>query len=100
MRPAKKFRAPDDKERAALVALADGLEELPDDTDGETIQTLVYEVGKTHGFENLRDWFRALYEVLLGQSAGPRMGSFIALFGLNEMVALIRRAIAGEDLSA
>ena len=100
VRPAKKFRAPDDKERAALVALADGLEELPDDADGETIQTLVYEVGKTHGFENLRDWFRALYEVLLGQSAGPRMGSFIALFGLNEMVALIRRAIAGEDLSA
>ena len=55
-----------------------------------------YEVGKRHRFASLRDWFKALYEVLLGQSEGPRMGSFIALYGLNETIALIRRALAGE----
>ena len=57
----------------------------------------VYEVGKRHGIE-LKAWFQALYEVLLGQSRGPRMGSFIALYGVAETVALIRRALAGEDL--
>ena len=73
---------------------------LPADADAETIQTEVYEVGKRHPFENLRDWFRALYEILLGQSQGPRFGSFAALYGLAETVALIDRALAGEDLAA
>ena len=50
--------------------------------------------------EELRDWFRALYEVLLGQSEGPRMGSFIALYGLAETIALIDRALAGEGVDA
>ena len=66
----------------------------------EDLQTEVYEVGKRHGFENLRDWFKALYEILLGQSQGPRMGSFIALYGVAETVALIEKALAGEDLAA
>ena len=59
-------------------------------------RTSVYEVGKAHGFEPLRDWFKALYEVLFGQTAGPRFGSFAALFGCVETAALIRRALAGE----
>lgn len=63
------------------------------------MQARVYEVGKRHGFENLRDWFKALYEILLSQSQGPRMGSFIALYGANETVALIDRALKGEDLA-
>ena len=53
-----------------------------------------------HGFPDLRTWFQSLYEILLGQTQGPRMGSFIALFGVPETLALIRRAIAGEDLAA
>ncbi|MEK9725485.1 MAG: lysine--tRNA ligase, partial [Rhodospirillaceae bacterium] len=72
---------------------------LAADADPEAIQTEVYEVGKRHGFENLRDWFRCLYEILLGQEQGPRMGSFIALYGLEETKALLDRAVAGEDLS-
>ena len=60
----------------------------------ELLQNLVFETGKAHGFENLRDWFRALYEVLLGQSQGPRMGSFIALYGVEETCALIRKMLA------
>ena len=69
------------------------------DADAETIQTEVYEVGKRHPFPNLKAWFRALYEILLGQSQGPRMGSFITLYGLQETQDLIKRAIAGEDLA-
>lgn len=68
-------------------------------SEAEELQTEVYEVGKRHGFENLRDWFKALYETLPGQSQGPRMGSFIALYGVNETVALIDRALKGEDLA-
>jgi lysyl-tRNA synthetase class 1 len=67
--------------------------------DAESIQFEVYEVGKAHDFENLRDWFKGLYEVLFGQSQGPRIGSFFALYGVDESVELIRRALAGEDLS-
>jgi len=100
VRPAKKYRGPSDVERAALADLAARLRALGAGTGAEDIQNVVYEVGKSHGFENLRDWFKALYEVLLGQEQGPRMGSFIALYGLAETVTLIERALRGEDLAA
>ncbi|MCG8543472.1 MAG: lysine--tRNA ligase, partial [Alphaproteobacteria bacterium] len=100
VKPAKHYRAPTDAERAAFGKLADALEALPEGATAEDIQNQVYEIGKQAGFEPLRDWFRALYEVLLGQEQGPRMGSFIALYGLPETMALIRRALDGEDLSA
>ena len=57
-------------------------------------------MGKRHPFADLRAWFRVLYEILLGQPQGPRMGSFIALYGIAETVTLIRRALAGEDLGS
>ncbi|HAD87818.1 MAG TPA: lysine--tRNA ligase [Rhodospirillaceae bacterium] len=100
VKPEKTYRAPTDGERAALDDLAGALRAMAADTPAEDIQTEVYEVGKRHGFENLRDWFKALYEILLGQSQGPRMGSFIALYGIPESVALIEKALAGEDLAA
>lgn len=96
MKPSKKFRAPDDKERAAMTALVARFKALPADADAETIQNNVFEVGKDAGFEPLRGWFQALYEVLLGQSQGPRFGSFAAIFGLERTIALIERALAGE----
>ena len=80
--------------------LADALEALPPDADAEAIQNEVYRIGKEHAFENLRDWFRALYEVLLGQHQGPRFGSFVALYGIEETVALMRRAVDGEAAAA
>ncbi|MDP6353424.1 MAG: lysine--tRNA ligase [Alphaproteobacteria bacterium] len=95
--PKKEYRAPDANERAALGDLADSLAALAGDADAETIQTEVYEIGKRHGFATLRDWFRALYEILLGQTQGPRMGSFIALYGRDETIALIRQALAGTE---
>jgi lysyl-tRNA synthetase class 1 len=67
----------------------------------EELQTIVYEIGKTHGFaDKLRDWFKAIYEVLLGQSQGPRFGSFIALYGIEETRTLIGKGLAGELTAA
>ena len=98
VKPLKKYRAPNEKERAALSELADRLDALQGERDGEIVQNMVYEIGKTHGFEPLRDWFKALYEVLFGQTQGPRFGSFAALFGCAETASLIRRALGGEFL--
>jgi lysyl-tRNA synthetase class 1 len=98
VKPTKSYRAPSAQERAALEDLIESLETLAADSAAEDIQYEVYEVGKRHGFEELRGWFQALYEVLFGQSQGPRMGSFIALYGIAETIALIRRALAGEDM--
>ncbi|MEK9672381.1 MAG: lysine--tRNA ligase [Rhodospirillaceae bacterium] len=99
VKPTKQYRPPTDQERAALEDLSSMLQGMAADAEAETIQTEVYEVGKRHGFENLRDWFKALYEILLGQSQGPRMGSFIALYGCDETVGLIAKVLAGEDLA-
>ncbi|QYF87554.1 lysine--tRNA ligase [Brevundimonas sp. PAMC22021] len=97
VKPTKIYRAPDDKEKAALLDLAARLEALPaDTTDGETIQGEVYAVGKAHGFDPLRAWFGALYEVLLGASQGPRFGSFAAIYGLEQTVKLIREGAEGR----
>ena len=96
VKPSKRFRAPDAKERAAMEALAVRLKALPAGADAEAIQNEVFEVGKAAGFEPLRAWFSALYEVLLGQSQGPRFGSFVAIFGVERTIALIERALAGE----
>ena len=100
VRPAKTYRAPDAMERAALEDLVTELSGLAGGTSAEDIQTAIYEVGKRHPFENLRDWFKALYQILLGQDQGPRFGSFIALYGLAESIELINRALKGEDLAA
>ena len=87
-------RAPDAREAAALRDLDARLAALGEDAGPEAIQTEVYEVGKAAEFENLRDWFRALYETLLGTSQGPRMGSFIALYGVANSRKLIAEALA------
>ena len=96
VKPEKQFRAPTDLERAALEDLAAELRKAEDGLDGEALQQIVYDVGKRHEFENLRDWFKGIYEVLLGASQGPRFGGFIQLFGVPETVALIEKGLAGE----
>jgi lysyl-tRNA synthetase class 1 len=87
-------RAPDAREAAALGDLDARLAALPEDASAEEIQNMVFEVGKAHGFENLRDWFKALYEILLGTSQGPRMGSFFALYGIDNSRRLIAETLA------
>jgi lysyl-tRNA synthetase, class I len=100
VRPAKTFRPPTERDRAAFADLLVRLKALPADCEsGELIQNEVYEAGKAGGYEPLRAWFSALYEVLLGQPQGPRFGSFAAIFGLERTIGLIERALAGEDLS-
>jgi lysyl-tRNA synthetase, class I len=96
VRPQKTYRLATAKERQALQALADQLATLPQGASGEDLQHIVYEVGKAHAFEPLRAWFSALYEVLLGQSQGPRFGGFIELFGVDNTRALIAKALRGE----
>ena len=94
--PEKKYREATEAEKAAMVDLISRFErvkeERPNDL-GEALQTEVYAVGKEHGFEPLRDWFKALYEVLLGQSQGPRFGSFVALFGIDRTIDMMKERL-------
>ena len=119
VKPSKVFRSPSEQERAALSDLAAGLASIdtaksmidkknfdmgkdPVDLtnysllDGDDLQSLVFAVGKNHKFENLRDWFQAIYEVLLGASQGPRFGGFISLYGVNETIELINNGLDGK----
>ncbi|WP_188659723.1 lysine--tRNA ligase [Sphingomonas metalli] len=86
-------RAPEGVEIDALRRLDAALAALPADASAEDIQNIVYEIGKTAGFAELRDWFKALYETLLGSAQGPRMGSFIKLYGIANSRALIAEAL-------
>ena len=96
VKPAKSYRAPDAKEAVALADLRDRLKAWDGPVDAEALQTVVFAVGNEHGFEPLRAWFGAIYEVLLGEKQGPRFGGFIALYGVPESVALIEAGLAGD----
>ena len=76
-----------------MVELHDWLGETGKDADAEAVQYELYEIGKRHAFAYLRDWFKALYEVLLGQSEGPRFGTFVAIYGTAETRTLIESAL-------
>ncbi len=94
--PTLSKRAPTAQEAAALRALDAYLAAAAPDTAAGDLQTQVYEIGKREefGFESLRDWFKALYQTLLGSEQGPRMGSFIALYGIENSRKLIAEALA------
>ncbi|MBL8630641.1 MAG: lysine--tRNA ligase [Rhodospirillaceae bacterium] len=102
VKPTKTYRAASPDEVKALIDLRDILVAFTGEPTAEALQTLVFEIGKKHAatFPGLRDWFKALYQILLGQDQGPRMGSFIALYGLKESLTLLERAIKGENLAA
>jgi len=106
VQPAKKFREPNEVERKALINLRDALSSLPPSTPAEEIQDVVYEVGRCEPFLDHQkkakdgkpgvslDWFNMLYQVLLGQEKGPRFGSFVAVYGLQNTVDMIDGALA------
>jgi len=97
VKPAKNYRAPTDQERTAMLDLKARLLALDkDERDAGTLQTEVFSAGKAAEYENLRDWFKALYEVLFGEEQGPRFGSFVAIYGVKSTADLIDRALAGE----
>ena len=92
-------RAPTPIEARALEELDDVLARTSNDASAEDIQTAIYEIGKKeeYGFDNLRDWFRALYQTLLGSEQGPRMGSFVSLYGIDNTRTLIAEALTRTD---
>jgi lysyl-tRNA synthetase class 1 len=104
--PAKKFREPAPAERAALIDLRDALSQLPADAPAQAIQDVVYEVGRREPFLDQKkkakdgkpgvslDWFNMLYQVLLGQEKGPRFGSFVAVYGIQNTIDMIDGALA------
>jgi lysyl-tRNA synthetase class 1 len=104
--PEKKFREPTDQERVALNDLRDALSQLAVDVTAEDIQNVVYEIGRREPFLDHKkkskdgkpgvslDWFNLLYQVLLGQEKGPRFGSFVALYGVQNTVDMIDGALA------
>ncbi len=114
VKPKKRHRAPDDEERAALQALSDALGAAPADATAEDLQAILYDVARTipryqdfnakgatpekPGVSNA--WFNSIYEILLGESKGPRFGSFIALYGVEETRALIDAALKGDLVTA
>ena len=90
----KKYKKPNEEEKNALKALIKTLENCNDEMTPEEIQTLIYSTGKENGYtENLRDWFKLIYEVIFGDENGPRMGFFISFFGVNETKQLIEDKI-------
>ncbi len=90
----KKYKKTNKNEKVALEALIKTLEKCNDQMSPEDIQTLIYSTGKENGYsENLRDWFKLIYEVIFGQENGPRMGFFISFFGVNETKELIIKKI-------
>ena len=113
VKPTKKFRAPDDVEIAALQSLDATLASLPAGSDGDTIQNALLDVGRAipryqdptkvspSGGPGVKlDWFQAIYEILLGQERGPRLGTFVALYGIPETRALIAKALSGSLATA
>ncbi len=94
VKPNKKYRKPNDKEKKALKDLVNRLKDCKEPMDPEAIQTIVYSVGKDNGYkENLREWFKAIYEIIFGDQDGPRMGFFISFFGIKESIELINKYI-------
>ena len=94
IKPNKKYKKPNKEEKLALQALVKTLDECTDQMNPEDIQTKIYAVGKDNGYkENLRDWFKLIYEVVFGDENGPRMGFFISFFGTSETKELIKNKI-------
>ncbi len=108
--PKKRYRRADEVEREVMLRISASLAQLPADASAEEIQRILYDVGRTAPrYQDLsakgataerpgvsNDFFSMLYTILLGESRGPRLGSFIALYGLDETRALIDKALAGE----
>ena len=106
MLPGKKFREPTEYERKALIDLRDALSQLPASADAAQIQDVVYEIGRREPFLDHSkkakdgkpgvslDWFNMLYQVLLGQEKGPRFGSFVSVYGIDNTIAMIDGALA------
>ncbi len=89
----KEYITPNDKQKALLLQISGMLKGLSGEETGEEIQNEIYAIGREAGYENLRDFFKEIYQILLGQSQGPRLGSFFKLYGIQDTIKLIEKAI-------
>ena len=95
--PNKKFKKPSSGEKKALENLVLKFSEIKENLKPEELQTIVYATGKENGYEqNLRDWFKLIYEVVFGEENGPRMGYFVSFFGLKETIELMKDKISNN----
>ena len=94
--PFKNYRLPSEKEKQGILQLINTLSKLDEKTSSEEIQSIVFSIGKKLEYDNLRDWFKALYETVLGQGEGPRMGSFIKLYGIEQTKILLEKVLHGQ----
>ena len=99
VKPQKTYRQPSELEREALLDLRSQFAEYDGPLAPEALQTIVFGCGRDR-FDPLRDWFKAIYEVLLGASQGPRFGGCVALYGVEDSVKLIDDALSGKFLSS
>lgn len=97
IKPHLQYRCPSEVEKTAIMDLSDELQQAEKEISADELQRIVFEVGKKYPFDSLRQWFQSLYEVLLGSSEGPRFGSFIALFGVENMCQLIEEKANKSD---
>ena len=91
--PNKKYRNPTEKEKEGFKKLIDILKNSSANDEAEEIQTKIYEIGMSLEFKNLKDWFSAFYQVILGQDQGPRLGSFIKFYGIEKTIILLKEKI-------
>ncbi|MEM8936867.1 MAG: lysine--tRNA ligase [Pseudomonadota bacterium] len=96
IKPTLAFRTPSEPERAALEVLSARLKEIGEEAGDDAYQTAVFDAGKSQNYDNIRDWFKGLYEVVFGQSQGPRMGAFTSIFGAAATAQLIDDALARD----
>ena len=97
--PSKKYLKIDNKSKKIFEDLYQILREINKKSTSEEIQTEIYELGKKYNFVNLRDFFKLIYQVLLGQEQGPRLGSFIKLFGIDKTCDLVNKILTDQDIS-
>ena len=91
--PKKQYRLPNDLERKGFIKLIQTLETLDNRNEAEDIQTKIYEIGMELKFSNLKDWFSGFYQVVLGQEQGPRLGSFIKFYGIEQTIQLLKEKV-------
>ena len=95
--PNKKYQKINDFSRPIFEDLKNLLDTTKNDTSAESIQTAIYEIGKKYEFENLREFFKLIYQILLGQDQGPRLGSFFKLYGIEKTKKLIKDLLVHNE---
>jgi lysyl-tRNA synthetase, class I len=111
--PRKRYREADDVERGVLKQISAALAQLPSDISADQIQHTLYDIAREipryqdHSVKGStperpgvsNEFFNMIYAILLGENHGPRLGSFIAIYGVDETRKVIDKALANELVS-